>query len=300
MKKLKVYMTKGLPASGKSTWALDMVKIGKGDIKRVNKDELRAMVDDGKYSKEREKFILNLRDMFVIDALHQGKNVIVDDTNLHPKHEQALSKLVADFNAKNTEYQAELEVMFFVVPLEEAIRRDAKRGDKSVGAEVIFSMYNNFIRPQYAISQNPKLPKAIICDLDGTLCIHKDRNPFDYDKCDTDLLNPAVKQILDRFVLCDYNFIDVIFLSGREDSARIKTVDWLTKHLGLQKDYVEKHLFMRPSGDNRKDYLLKKELYENHVKNKFYVEFVLDDRNQVVTLWRDLGFPCFQVNDGYF
>lgn len=45
----------------------------------------------------------------------------------------------------------------------------------------------------------------------------------------------------------------------------------------------------------------KKELFEAHIARKFYIEFVLDDRDQVVDLWRnELGLTCFQVNYGDF
>jgi hypothetical protein len=43
------------------------------------------------------------------------------------------------------------------------------------------------------------------------------------------------------------------------------------------------------------------EIYFEHINDQFYVEFVLDDRNQVVDTWRkDLKLNCFQVNYGDF
>ena len=47
-------------------------------------------------------------------------------------------------------------------------------------------------------------------------------------------------------------------------------------------------------------YIVKKEMYFEFVHPYFNVDMVFDDRNQVVNLWRDLGFTCFQVNDGDF
>ena len=78
----KVYLTKGLPGSGKSTWAKEMVSKNPNSYKRVNKDDLRAMLDNGKHSEDAEKFILNVRDSIILLALENGKHVIVDDTNL--------------------------------------------------------------------------------------------------------------------------------------------------------------------------------------------------------------------------
>jgi hypothetical protein len=69
---------------------------------------------------------------------------------------------------------------------------------------------------------------------------------------------------------------------------------------------LEKHgikamaLFMRKSGDYRKDSVVKKEIYERHIKEDFNVEFVLDDRDQVVKMWREQGLVCLQVAEGNF
>ncbi len=52
---------------------------------------------------------------------------------------------------------------------------------------------------------------------------------------------------------------------------------------------------MRRDKDNRKDSLVKEELYLEHVAGNYEVAFVVDDRNQVVAMWRSLGLSCFQV-----
>ena len=88
----------------------------------------------------------------------------------------------------------------------------------------------------------------------------------------------------------------VILFSGRDETCRNLTQEWLIEN-GVHYD----DLFMRPKNDNRKDSLVKKELYEQHIKESYDVLFVLDDRNQVVDMWRkDLDLPCFQVNYGNF
>lgn len=58
---------------------------------------------------------------------------------------------------------------------------------------------------------------------------------------------------------------------------------------------------MRPKGDMRKDSIIKKELFEAHIKDKYYIEAVFDDRNQIVDTWRkEIGLTCLQVNYGNF
>ena len=77
--------------------------------------------------------------------------------------------------------------------------------------------------------------------------------------------------------------------------CRAETEKWLEDK---EVEYVA--LFMRPEGDHRKDNIVKEEIFNNHIRNKYNVIFVLDDRNQVVEMWRSLGLKCLQVADGDF
>jgi len=57
---------------------------------------------------------------------------------------------------------------------------------------------------------------------------------------------------------------------------------------------------MRKSKDNRKDSIVKEEIYRKHIFPFYYIQFVLDDRNQVVDHLRELGLTVFQVAPGNF
>lgn len=57
---------------------------------------------------------------------------------------------------------------------------------------------------------------------------------------------------------------------------------------------------MRPEGDIRKDSIVKREIFENYIRDYYNIQFVLDDRNQVVEMWRSLGLKCLQVQEGDF
>ena len=57
---------------------------------------------------------------------------------------------------------------------------------------------------------------------------------------------------------------------------------------------------MRKNGYNKKDSIVKKEIFDEYIKDKYYVEFILDDRNQVVDMWREMGLTCLQVAEGNF
>src|SRR5258708_7798095 len=91
---LTVTITKGLPASGKSTWAKSVIGDNPGKYKRINKDDLRRMLDNSRWSSGNENHILRVRDSLILLSLEAGYHVIVDDTNLDPKHEQRITELV--------------------------------------------------------------------------------------------------------------------------------------------------------------------------------------------------------------
>jgi len=87
----------------------------------------------------------------------------------------------------------------------------------------------------------------------------------------------------------------IIFVSGREDCAREDTDLWLKTN-----DLLYTELLMRKTGDNRKDVIIKQEIYEQHIQQRYNIKFVLDDRKQTVDGWRDLGLCCLQVAPGDF
>lgn len=147
-----------------------------------------------------------------------------------------------------------------------------------------------------------KIP-AIICDLDGTLCLFYDENgnamrkPFYTEDCDChyyskDRVNKVVVDILHRFANTHY----IIFCSGRTDNNYDVSIKWINDNTRLN----EFDLFMRKKGDYRKDDIIKNEIYIYEIEPIYNVFFVLDDRNSVVDMWRELGLTCLQVAPGNF
>lgn len=278
---LKVILTRGLPASGKSTWAKAMLKDFPNKYKRVNKDDLRAMLDDSKHSNDNEKFVLKLRDCIILQTLENGKHVIVDDTNFSPKHENSIRELVKG--------KAEVSIQDFTgFPLELCIERDLKR-QNSVGEKVIRQMYNKYLRKQEIYTEDERLQKAIIVDIDGTLANMVDRSPFDWKRVGEDSCNETIKNIVNK-----YQYTVIIF-SGRDRVCEMETREWLLRN-GIKYGL----LFMREEGNNEKDSIVKRRLFEENIRGKFFIEYVLDDRDSVVEMWRDLGLTCLQVAEGNF
>jgi predicted kinase len=140
---MQIILTKGLPGSGKSTWALKFVE-GKPDWTRVNKDEIRTRLHGGYYSPSTELQVEDERDAFIIASLEKGLNVVVDDTNLNPKHVERIEALACEFG---DEHDVEVEVTeqdFTEVSLATCIRRDSRRPNP-IGADKIRDMHERYI-----------------------------------------------------------------------------------------------------------------------------------------------------------
>lgn len=280
---LSLTMTRGLPGSGKSTWASQQ------DAIVVNKDDIRkSLTAKGwVWSHENEKDVIACRDAAILGTLRSGRNVISSDTNFG-RHESHLRQLAqqcdAEFIIKD----------FTNVPVNVCIERDARRSEGRVGREVIIRMaeQNGLLPEQQKYEPVAGTPFAIICDLDGTVALKGDRSPFDYNKVDKDKVNTPIASIVKAFAELGYT---IIYCSGREDWCRDKTDDWLRTN-GLPKG----PLFMRPSGDHRKDSIVKQEIFDAKIRPHYNVRFVLDDRDQVVKMWRGLGLTCLQVAEGSF
>jgi hypothetical protein len=136
--------------------------------------------------------------------------------------------------------------------------------------------------------------RAVLVDIDGTLALRTgDRSPYDWDRVGEDEPNPPVIELVRTIRAADQHRI--ILMSGRDESCRRQTEMWLDAQLV---PFDELH--MRTEKDNRKDSIVKEELYRRHVEGRYEVAFVIDDRNQVVAMWRGLGLSCFQVAEGNF
>lgn len=287
---MKIILLKGLPGSGKSTWAREQVAKSNGRIKRVNKDDLRAMLDGGQWSRENEVHVCAARDALIHQFLKEGKDVIVDDTNFSPVHEARMKEIASAVGVRTP---ITVEVKLFDVPLDECIARDAKR-EKPVGERVIREMHEKYFqKPARKVRvRDESLQRAIICDIDGTLAHMTNRGPFDWDRVGDDALDENVSDLMYLFYDAGYK---IIIVSGREDVCREATEEWLDK-----KSVRYDRLYMRAAGDHRKDSIIKKEIFDMYINPIFDVRFVLDDRNQVVEMWRAEGLKCLQVEEGNF
>lgn len=321
---------KGLPGSGKSTLAAELVRKEPKRWIRINRDDLRGMcVGPGNNphtrNDNREDLVRSMKEALMRQAFDAGYDVIFDDTHLVPMTVKKLHK-AAEAYGDVTVIEKGVNV-----DIKTAIERDSKRvGFAHVGEKVIMDMARGagidkgrklsdkqtYYEPRpdsfRVVVQDETLPKAIMCDLDGTLAIIGDRTPYDATDCDLkDIPNwPVIRAVLAMHA----QGVKIMFMSGRDQKYRPETERFIEKYCraaiparGNGDWPIPYELHMRgetaPDPDKmdmRKDAIIKQELFDKYVAGKYHVLFVLDDRNQVVDFWRSIGLTCFQVAPGNF
>lgn len=304
----KLYVTRGLPASGKTTRALEWLSGDPLNRVRINRDDIRAMAYNGFYSSTKtEPLTIAFRDRMIDEALCRGYDVVNDDTNLPQKTVTGLLRIAA---ATGSEF--EVIDMTDVDPVTCAARNEERiaKGERGVPGAVIWDMHRRYLKgkqlplpvPELAdlsgalyepYSPNISLPLAVIFDIDGTVAQMNGRSPYDYTKVSTDHPDLRVIETAQLYANAGYQ---VIFLSGRKAECYQDTYEWLLRHTYID----DLKLFMRIDGDDRRDAIVKYELFDKHVRLYYNVVGVYDDRNQVVEMWRKLGLKCYQVQEGNF
>ena len=146
--------------------------------------------------------------------------------------------------------------------------------------------------------ENRESRKAIIVDTDGTIATHYDskgnqlREHHDYAQVGIDLPVPEIIHLVQMY---EYRGYHIVIVTGRMDHCRKETIEWL-----IDNNVEFDELFMRKFKDFRPDNIVKSEIYEAYIEEQYDVEFVLDDRDRVVKMWRDRGLKVLQVAEGDF
>lgn len=300
MRTQSLVITQGIPCSGKSTYARQWQEQSPQDRIIAERDQIRKTLFGirkcDKLSRNQEKEVTAYQEKLIRGHLADAYSVIVSDTNLHPGSIHRFRKM-AD------EYDVEFEVVDFTdVPFDVCVERNAQRSeDERIPAGAMVRMHKRIMKKKknYKVEKrplnvHPDKQNCIISDLDGTLFYMTGRSPYDSIKAISDMPNAptmmVVKAMVETFG-CTF-----IAVSGREDKAYKNTFDALVEY-EIKPDY----LFMRKTGDSRRDSIIKEEIYREFIEPYFNVIFVLDDRTQVIKeTWRSLGLQCFQVAEGDF
>ena len=295
-------MTRGLPGSGKTAWAVTQVRDRPGRVVRVQDSELRRMLVDGQAVDWADEHRLTLaRDAYVGALLHQEFDVVVDDVNLDPRTGRRLAELAGRRGAAFAVQD------FTDVPLADCVAADAANPD-GVGAAVVTRLWEDHLagrelplpvpsaRPEATgtpYRPDPGTPKAVLVDIDGTVALLGTRSPYQEDLVDRDSPNPHVITAV-RALAAGGNRI--VFCSGRSELARAATSAWLERNVGVAYDA----LLLRPAGDRRRDATVKLELFDAQVRHAYDIVCVLEDRASVVRAWREIGLTVLQVAEGDF
>ncbi len=293
----------GVPGSGKSTFAKYFIRTEENWM-RLCRDDFRMMrFTYSNLSPREESLITDMLDVSIGALLKKHCNILIDATHCRAEY---LEHYMEKFN-----HLADISFKVFDVDEKEIAKRcDARNQEtgkfipinvqkrylkelETLKKTFVFSTRPKTDKREEILLQDANLPKAIICDLDGTLALMDKRNPFDATYSDQDDLNEPVAATLKTFAEKGYQ---ILLVSGREDRFREPTVRFLEKY-----DIPYHQLWMRPTKDFRKDSLIKREIFDAEIVGKYFIEFVLDDRDQVVEMWRkELKLTCFQVNYGNF
>ena len=309
----RLVLLSGLPASGKSTLARKLVD-DSGNMVRVNRDTLRQLLFNGKWTGPREGVIKEAERALARVALGKKLSVVIDDTNLRDGNLVSW-KQFADING------ATFEHMPVDTPLEECLRRDFEdhmdtdfNFRSAVGPAVIYRMAVE--------SGKLKFTKPIVVfDLDGTLCDVKNRLRFiknckhcggskeghptegtphasctnfakDWDGFFREVRNDPPRIGVVKWAQAIYNSDEyhVVIFSGRNDKTQWDTAEWLDKH-GVKYDC----LLMRRGSDHRLDTEVKLDMLK--MLPRELVAFAVDDRPMMIAAWRSWGVKLYPVTD---
>jgi predicted kinase len=303
----KLIMLVGPPGSGKSTWAKNQIANG-GDLGAecayINQDS------QGKFQ-HRENFR---------EALRLGKDIILDRMNFNKVQRSEYLE-----QARALGYEVDIHV--FHVPYAECFKRASARlghetiHDTETAEKAIRFFFKSYERVEdweadkvVRHYMEGDKPFAIVCDLDGTLCNvehrrhhvrteGKKKNWMAFmDGIKDDTVNLWCEDLLNRFGQ-DYK---IVYCSGRGHEQWQPTVDWLNKNdlLDFSNQFLDwenkASLYMRMSGDSRQDNVVKEIILDFEILTRYTPYFMIDDRTQVVSMWRKRGFTCLQCDEGNF
>lgn len=298
----KLIITRGLPRSGKTTWAKEFVAKS-GNAVRINRDDLRAMLHNGKWSHRNEEVTMAVQKAMVLAALKAGKVVVVDDTNLGDFHKERWANIAKEagstFESK-TFSESDLTTL-----IERDTASDSVRGSHVIIRLALENCYVKF-----------EDDSVVLCDIDGTIANLNHR--LQYAKGETkdwdaffsliseDTLIESTKDLLVN-ALADGKTI--IFVSARPERCRADTEAWLLRN-GMYNSNVSPNLhvdgvaqmpyfalLMRPDGDSRDDTVVKQNILDNCLDLK-WIHKVIDDRPRVIEMWRKNGLTVVDVGHG--
>jgi predicted kinase len=314
--KPNLYVTIGASGSGKSTWSKDFIRKNP-TVLRVNRDDIRQQLighepNDAYYKRKDvnkiEELVTTIQNQSAKEALIAGWDLVLDNTHLRQKY---INEAYKNFN-----HLAYIHLKWFDVDLKEAKRRviyrhvvaqDIEKYERTGKTDNLIHSVD-YIDKQYddywKFKKNFKVPQVeyfepivqdktrkccVISDLDGTLSLFNrfEKNPYDRD-FENDDVSEAVRDVL----LNQPKDVKIFLFSGRSGKFRPQTEEFLSIHLP-ELDY---RLIMRNIDDQRSDTIVKFEMFNQYIRDKYYVKFILDDRKKIKRMWTELGLYVLDCN----
>lgn len=293
----------GLSGSGKSTLVKGWLNWSQGRAVRLNRDDMRRMIYvDQPYQNHKDVYIRAVEHEMARMALNKGLNVYIDDTNCIRRTRYGWEELAKDMRVK-------FRIVQMTTPVEECIKRDAQR-TATVGVAIIMKQLADLSDPvtihdadKPQAKDNPtvadmykeqllnggftlRLPYApiVIFDCDGTLCDHNGvRGPYEESRCYLDKPWPKIVEMAQSV----YHDKNLFLVSGRKSRTGDLTDTWMKVN-----DVRYDCMLMRQNRDNRPDTVVKEEILDllESVFGKEKIELIVDDRPQVIRMWRRRGY----------
>lgn len=312
----KLTCMRGLPGSGKSSQARKIAQ--KSDAVVICRDNLRQMLHGTYWSgrRECEDRVTLVEEAQVSALLRAGISTIIDAQHLHTPYLRKWAKLA-------TRLGVDFEVVDVHADTEECKRRAYARWQRPgldfgryIDPEVIDKQAKRFpVEKWPVITATPfrpepvewikGLPEAIICDIDSTLAFIPTggRSPYDRTRVSEDGVNEEIAWLVRELFNMRYTGAGprILIVSGRDDICRGDTAKWLADN-----DIPFDELYMRPTeerderGNKVADYVVKYGLHRDYIRGRYNVKFVLDDRRQVIDMWRHINLRVLDVAGNEF
>lgn len=293
----QIILLVGPPGSGKSTLAkkyeaegytyVNQDKQGKGHLEVFN----RALIAGENILVDRMNFSKGQRQRYVEGA--KAKGYMVTIVVLHENYYTCYNRIVGRFGNHETindEQAARGALNTFFTKYERPTEEEAD--------------IRLFLYPE------GEKPSAIICDLDGTLCDVAHRRHFvrregkkDWQGFFAGMVDDIPNEWCGELLKKMSKDHTIVYCSGRPDNWRPHTVEWLKKfdlfdfRNNANPDF---HLYMRSRQDSRQDNIVKEIILDFEILTRFTPYFMIDDRQQVVDMWRSRGYVCLQCDQGDF
>jgi predicted kinase len=293
-------VTRGLPASGKSTWAKQWVVAAPNRVRVNIREELFGK--DYKQNGDAENKVSEIENNRLHAALRSKKSVVSDNMHLNPRFLKNFHKMAAQYGLK-------LAHRDFPIDIEEAKRRNAAR-DRVVPPEIIdkiareqlgpngeFHYFDGDYTPRPFIAPEEKGLMAAGFDLDGSLSDTRSITHFVKGKYrNFDMFhrssfftppNPEVVQILRD---AQANGLAVLGTTARGEAYREVTELWLNNN-----DIILDNLFMREEGDFRPDYEVKSDMLRDKIKPYYDLVMQVDDNPAATKAFVEGGINVIHV-----